>query len=141
VRQVRQQRRRRPGPPGRLDPQGYVVAAQKPSALEVTLQRLTPPAARAEVSVCDEPPDSPAVERHTHDFDQFYYLLRGGLSVEVGQDEHHASERTLVMMPAGIPHGSANRSGAPVRYLVVNVPAATGDPLADLPTRLQEAAT
>jgi mannose-6-phosphate isomerase-like protein (cupin superfamily) len=122
-------------------PQGYVVTAQKPSALEVTLQRLTASAARAEVSVCDEPPDSPAVERHTHDFDQFYYLLRGSLTVEVGKDEHHASERTLVMMPAGIPHGSANRSGAPVRYLVVNVPAAAGDPLAELPTRQEEAAT
>lgn len=102
--------------------QGYVVTAQEPSALEVTSQRLTAPTARAEVSVCDEPPDSPMAERHTHDFDQFYYLLRGSLTIEIGQDQHRASERTLVIMPAGVPHRSTNHSGAPVRYLMVNIP-------------------
>lgn len=104
---------------------GYVVTAQEPTGAEVSLERLTASAARAEVSVCDEPPGSPAVDLHTHDFDQFYYLLRGSLAVEVGDAEHNAGERTLVMLPAGVPHRSANRSGAAVRYLVVNIPDVT----------------
>jgi mannose-6-phosphate isomerase-like protein (cupin superfamily) len=102
---------------------GYVALAQPPPAAELSLQRLTAPAARAEVSVCDEPAGSPAVDRHTHEFDQFYYVLRGTLAVEVDGTEHDIAERTLVMMPAGVPHRSGNKSAAPVRYLVVNIPA------------------
>jgi mannose-6-phosphate isomerase-like protein (cupin superfamily) len=112
---------------------GYVVTAAAPSGPEATsrrltasLRRLTASPSRADVSICDEPPDSPAAGLHTHDFDQFYYLLRGSLSVRVGETEHVAGERTLVMLPAGIPHGSANRSGAAVRYLVVNIPGRMG---------------
>lgn len=104
---------------------GYVVAAYPPPADTVTLQKLTRVGTarpRADVSVCDEPARSPSVGVHTHDFHQFYYLLRGCLTVEVGGETHEARERTLVMLPAGVPHRSANRSGAPVRYLVVNVP-------------------
>jgi mannose-6-phosphate isomerase-like protein (cupin superfamily) len=104
---------------------GYVVAAEPPSAGAVTLQKLTRAGAarpRIDVSVCDEPARSPSVDVHTHDFHQFYYLLRGCLTVDVGGETHEAGERTLVMLPAGVPHRSANRSGAPVRYLVVNVP-------------------
>jgi mannose-6-phosphate isomerase-like protein (cupin superfamily) len=105
---------------------GYVVTAGAPSGPGVALQRLTTTPSRADVSVCDEPPGSPAAEPHTHDFDQFYYLLHGSLSVRVGDAEHEAGERTLVMLPAGVPHGSANRSGAAVRYLVVNIPRPAG---------------
>jgi mannose-6-phosphate isomerase-like protein (cupin superfamily) len=104
---------------------GYVVAAVSPPAEVVILQKLTRPSAarpRIDVSVCDEPAQSPSVDRHTHDFHQFYYLLRGCLTVEVGGETHEAGERTLVMLPAGVPHRSANRSGEPVRYLVVNIP-------------------
>jgi mannose-6-phosphate isomerase-like protein (cupin superfamily) len=112
-----------PAPPEAHRQPGYVSTAQPPPEAEVSLQRLTAATARAEVSVCDEPAGSPAVNWHSHDFDQFYYVLRGRLAVEVGGTEHDAAERTLVMMPAGVPHRSANKSGAPLRYLVVNIPA------------------
>jgi quercetin dioxygenase-like cupin family protein len=101
---------------------GYVVAADAAAGPELTLQRLTASPSRADVSVCTEPAGSPAVDVHTHEFDQFYYLLSGTLSVQVGGAEHEAGEGTLVMLPAGVPHRSVNRSGATVRYLVVNIP-------------------
>ncbi len=107
---------------------GYVVTASQPDGHELTLQKLTraqDAQPRVDLSVCDEPAGSPAVDLHTHQFDQFYYLLHGRLSVEVGGETHEAGQRTLVMLPAGVPHRSANRSGAPVRYLVVNVPGQT----------------
>jgi mannose-6-phosphate isomerase-like protein (cupin superfamily) len=101
---------------------GYVAAVDSASGRGVTLQRLTASPSRADVSVCDEPAGSPATDVHAHDFDQFYYLLRGCLSVQVGEAEHEVREGSLVMLPAGIPHSSANRSSAAVRYLVVNIP-------------------
>ena len=101
---------------------GYVAAVNAASGQGVTLQRLTASPSRADVSICDEPAGSPAADVHAHDFDQFYYLLRGSLSVQVGEAEHEVGEGTLVMLPAGILHSSTNRSGAAVRYLVVNIP-------------------
>lgn len=106
-------------------PEGYVAAAARQGSPELTLQKLTRGGngrPRVDLSVCDEPAGNPGVDLHTHAFHQYYYLLRGCLTVEVGGETHEAAERTLVMLPAGVPHRSANRSGAPVRYLVVNVP-------------------
>jgi mannose-6-phosphate isomerase-like protein (cupin superfamily) len=114
------------GQPATAGAEGYVAAADTASGPGVVLQQLTASPSRADVSVCDEPADSPAVDLHTHDFDQFYYLLRGSLTVQVAETEHEAGERTLVMLPAGVPHRSANQSGAAVRYLVVNIPGQPG---------------
>jgi mannose-6-phosphate isomerase-like protein (cupin superfamily) len=105
--------------------EGYVAKAEPPTSEPVTLQRLT----RAlegrpsiTVGLCDESPTSPVIGMHTHAFDQFYYVLSGALTVLVAGAHHDVGERTLVMLPSGLPHCSVNRSGRPVRYLVVQVP-------------------
>ena len=72
-------------------------------AQRLTLQRLTASPSRADVSICDEPAGSPPADVHVHNFDQFYYLLRGSLSVQVGETEQDVGEGTLVMLPAGVP--------------------------------------
>ena len=91
------------------------------SSSDVPLTRDSP-APKAAVSICDEPPQSPASGTHTHDFDQFYYVLRGALAVEVGGFAYEAPELALVILPAGIPHNSQVLGQAGASYLVVNVP-------------------
>jgi mannose-6-phosphate isomerase-like protein (cupin superfamily) len=110
--------------------EGYVARADPPTAEPVTLQRLTHSSAGRQsiaVGVCDEGPASPIIGMHTHKFDQFYYVLSGSLSVLVAGDHHDVGERTLVMLPSGVPHCSVNRSGGPVRYLVIEVPGREAD--------------
>lgn len=103
--------------------EGYVVSARDSGQSEFAPRRLTAPNAGAELSMGHEPADGPVGQVHTHDLDQFYYILRGTLTVDIGEEKHYARERTLVMLPAGIPHRTGNQSGAPVSYLIVNVPA------------------
>ena len=109
-------------PEGQRD--GYVTPPPSATPGSVTLQPLThdSPTPKAAVSICDEPPQSPASGTHTHDFDQFYYVLRGALAVEVGGFAYEAPELALVILPAGIPHNSQVLGQAGASYLVVNVP-------------------
>jgi mannose-6-phosphate isomerase-like protein (cupin superfamily) len=103
---------------------GYVAAAAPASGEAMTLQTLTRESAgfvRPVVSVCDEPAHSAGSDVHTHEFDQFYYVLRGGLSVQVAGAEHEVLERTLVILPSGVPHRSWNPGELDCRYLVVNL--------------------
>jgi mannose-6-phosphate isomerase-like protein (cupin superfamily) len=106
-------------------PPGYIAAAAAGSGAKMTLQTLTRESVgsvRPAVSVCDEPAHSAGTEVHTHEFDQFYYVLHGQLGVQVAGAEHEVSERTLVILPAGIPHRSWNPGALDCRYLVVNLP-------------------
>lgn len=64
---------------------------------------------------------------HIHHFDQFYYVLEGELSVEVGLEHHTARPHDLVVLPAGIPHRQWNEGPAPERHLTLIVPEPEGD--------------
>ena len=61
-------------------------------------------------------------DTHVHRFDQFYYVLDGTLSVEVGLERHVADRHTLVVLPAGVPHRQWNDGPEPERHLTLLVP-------------------
>ena len=47
---------------------------------------------------------------HVHAFDQFYFVLDGTMTVEVGLERHVAEPFTLVVLPAGVPHRQFNEA-------------------------------
>ncbi|MGO9960868.1 MAG: cupin domain-containing protein [Solirubrobacteraceae bacterium] len=59
---------------------------------------------------------------HVHRFDQFYYVLDGTMSLEVGLERHTATRHTLVVLPAGVPHRQWNDGPGPERHLTLLVP-------------------
>jgi mannose-6-phosphate isomerase-like protein (cupin superfamily) len=59
---------------------------------------------------------------HVHRFDQFYYVLDGTLTGEIGLDPFTAEPHTLVVLPAGVPHRQWNESSATERHLALLVP-------------------
>jgi mannose-6-phosphate isomerase-like protein (cupin superfamily) len=66
---------------------------------------------------------------HIHDFDQFYYVLEGTMSIEVGLRQLTANPHTLVVLPAGVPHRQWNEGPAPERHLTLIAP----EPMPGLP--------
>jgi mannose-6-phosphate isomerase-like protein (cupin superfamily) len=59
---------------------------------------------------------------HFHDFDQFYYVLRGELTVQVGHETGVAKEGDLVMLPRGVVHTNWNDGLADEYHLAILTP-------------------
>lgn len=49
---------------------------------------------------------------HTHDVDLFFVVLEGSTTLRLGRDSHPAKAGEVIYIPAGLPHGSDNQSGA-----------------------------
>lgn len=55
---------------------------------------------------------------HAHPEDDLFYVLEGTISILVGDDWHHATHGTFVLVPGGITHDFENRG--PVRAGLLN---------------------
>jgi mannose-6-phosphate isomerase-like protein (cupin superfamily) len=60
---------------------------------------------------------------HIHEFDQYYLVLDGELTVEVALEKHVVSPRELVVVPAGVPHRQYNIGAVTEKHLSVSAPA------------------
>ncbi|MGY4711520.1 cupin domain-containing protein [Mycolicibacterium sp. CBM1] len=60
---------------------------------------------------------------HIHEFDQYYLVLEGELTIEVALQTHTVGPDTLVVLPAGVPHRQYNSSQSVERHLTINTPA------------------
>jgi quercetin dioxygenase-like cupin family protein len=70
---------------------------------------------------CLEPGQTQPV--HAHDgAEKFYFVLEGSGVFTVGDEEKTASDGSLVVAPAGIPHGVTNTGGVRLSLLVVISP-------------------
>jgi quercetin dioxygenase-like cupin family protein len=59
---------------------------------------------------------------HTHDVDLFFVVLEGSATIRLGYGTHQARAGDVIYIPAGLPHGSDNRSGAAERHLEILIP-------------------
>jgi mannose-6-phosphate isomerase-like protein (cupin superfamily) len=63
------------------------------------------------VNVARVHPGRQGLDYHIHTFDQFYLVLKGRLTVDIGLHRHEVSAPSLVILPAGIVH--RQRNGGP----------------------------
>jgi len=68
------------------------------------------------------PPGGPSLPLHFHDFDQFYYVFGGELTVQIGHERAVARKGDLVMLPKGTIHTNYNLGDAPEYHLAILVP-------------------
>jgi quercetin dioxygenase-like cupin family protein len=60
---------------------------------------------------------------HAHDAaEKFYFVLEGSGRFTVGEEENEADAGSLIVAPAGIPHGVTNNGNARLSLLVVIAP-------------------
>jgi mannose-6-phosphate isomerase-like protein (cupin superfamily) len=55
---------------------------------------------------------------HHHDFEQFYYILQGTLTLEIGEHVIDAPVGSLLSIPAGLRHRNINRTDQDVIQLM-----------------------
>lgn len=68
-------------------------------------------------------PGSSGPGTHIHHFDQYYLVLEGQLTVEVALEKYLVPPRTVVVLPAGVPHRQYNEGPAIERHLTLLSPA------------------
>ena len=83
--------------------------------------------ANCAVSVHRTAPGSSGPPLHVHEFDQYYFILEGTMTVEVAGKTLEANKHEVVLLPAGVPHTQANKSGAPESHLTIVAPEPTVD--------------
>lgn len=64
--------------------------------------------------------------RHAH-ARQFFYVLRGELSLEVSETEHRLPAGSGLEIAPGVAHTARNESAADVEFLVISQPPSHGD--------------
>ena len=68
---------------------------------------------------------APGQAQHIHDHpqqDKFYYVLEGSGLFTVGEEAQTCAAGTMILAPAGIPHGVANRSEEMLSFMTVIAP-------------------
>ena len=83
----------------------------------------------ATLSVIEEsmPPGTAELQHHHQKANQFFYVLRGALSMDIGGDKFVLDEGQGVHVSAGEVHRVSNRSAATAEFLVVSSPPSHGD--------------
>jgi mannose-6-phosphate isomerase-like protein (cupin superfamily) len=83
----------------------------------------------AALSIIEErmPPGASEVRHYHEKANQFFYVLRGSLSIEVGGKELLLSPGQGMDVPAGAPHQVRNRDTVDAEFLVVSNPPSHGD--------------
>lgn len=71
---------------------------------------------------CFEPGQTQSI--HAHDgAEKFYFVLEGSGRFTIGDEEIEGDTGSLVVAPAGVPHGVTNNGSARLSLLVVIAPA------------------
>jgi len=79
-------------------------------------------ATHAAVYLAEVPPGKEGPPLHMHEFDQFYFVLQGTLSVEIGLKRYEVPPGQLVVLPAQVPHRQWNEQDETEQHLTIIVP-------------------
>lgn len=74
------------------------------------------------VNVARVHPGHQGPDYHIHTFDQFYVLLQGELTVDIGFHRYHVAAPSLVILPAGIVHRQRNDGPGVEEHLAIISP-------------------
>lgn len=78
--------------------------------------------AHAGIYLAEVPAGRSGPPLHVHDFDQFYFVLEGRLSIEVGLYTYTVDPGSLVVLPAQVPHRQWNEQDVTERHLAILCP-------------------
>jgi quercetin dioxygenase-like cupin family protein len=92
-------------------------------ARQKVLLRSEQTSGRASLTESTLPAGAKGPPLHKHDFDEGFYVLDGELTLQVGDTRSVARTGEFGFAPGGVAHTLANRSTAPVRFLILCSPA------------------
>lgn len=74
------------------------------------------------VNFVEVQPGAGSPDYHIHEFDQFYFILEGGMTVDIGKRRQLAAKHHFVHLPAGIVHRNYNAGDVPEVHFALLAP-------------------
>lgn len=74
------------------------------------------------VNFVEVQPGAGSPDYHIHEFDQFYFILEGGMTVDIGKRRQLAAKHHFVHLPAGIVHRNYNAGSVPEVHFALLAP-------------------
>lgn len=90
-------------------------------------------AAHAAVYLAEVPAGKAGPPLHVHEFDQFYFVLQGTLSVMIGLRRYDVPPGHLAVLPAQVPHRQWNEGDETEQHVTMIVPEPEGPSREDRP--------
>lgn len=69
--------------------------------------------------IAEEIAPGDAIPLHTHDVDEAITILSGQAETRLGDERRHVGAGTVIFIPAGTPHGTANAGDEPLQIHAV----------------------
>ncbi len=88
------------------------------------------------INVAEVQPNAGGPSYHIHAFDQFYYVLDGGMTIDIGLTQYQAGTHTLVVLPAGVVHQNRNSGTVLERHITILAPYPADGERLDVPVEL-----
>lgn len=89
------------------------------------------------INVAEVPPKIGGPSFHIHSFDQFYYVLRGTMSVDIGLNKYPAGPHSLAVLPAGVVHQNKNDGTNVESHITILAPHPADGERLDTPVEIQ----
>lgn len=77
---------------------------------------------RVQIHYSEVQPHQEESTLRVHEYDQYFFVLDGELTVEIALQKHIAKSETLVVVPAGVPYRQHNAGGTVVKHLGLLLP-------------------
>lgn len=74
------------------------------------------------VNFVEVQPGAGSPDYHIHDFDQFYFILEGEMTVDIGKRRQSAARHHFVNLPSGIVHRNYNAGSVPEVHFALLAP-------------------
>jgi mannose-6-phosphate isomerase-like protein (cupin superfamily) len=91
------------------------------------------------INIAEVQPNAGGPSFHIHSFDQFYYVIDGKMSVDIGLNKYQADEHALVVLPAGVVHENHNGGTGVERHITILAPHPADGERLDTPVAIQHA--
>ena len=63
-----------------------------------------------------------SIATHLHSFEESFYILEGGVTVEIGEKAHTLGPGNFGLIPTGVPHSWKNPGTGTARWLEMQAP-------------------
>ena len=90
------------------------------------------------LTIFEVQPEAGGPDYHLHEFDQYYFILSGEMTLDLGLSRHKVAPGSFVTLPEGVVHRNFNAGSIPERHVNILVPEAEAGAIFDYAVEIHQ---